>query len=69
MGQKDTTEYLPPFHAPHLNKWVLMERGAAAKARAGASTIRLYLFDDQLTAEQFCRAYGRVSAHAAPQLH
>lgn len=69
MGQKDMTEYLPPFHAPRLNKWVLMERGAAAKARAGAPKIHLYLFDNQATAELFYWAYCGASPAVGAQLH
>lgn len=70
MSKKDTAEYLPPFHAPRLNKWVLMERGAAAKARAGASKIQLYLFDDRAAAQLFYLACSRAASFAGNmQLH
>ncbi len=53
MGQKDESEYLEPFYAPRLSKWVIVERGALAAARRGACNIPLYLFDEQKNADTF----------------
>lgn len=44
---KQRKDYLAPFHAPTLNKWVVIERSAIAKARRGARLLELYLFEDE----------------------
>jgi hypothetical protein len=70
VSKKDVAEYLPPFHAPRLNKWVLMERDVAANARAGGTKIHLYLFDDQATAQKFYLVCGGAAGSAGKmQLH